>query len=186
MTKVPKIFWIIGGVLFAVASIAIHYEVKFVMHHQSVGAVREMGNVKDGELAPDFSLPDLSSNTVTLSSYRGQKVVLLDFWATWCGPCVGEIPGYIELQKKYGPDGLVIVGIAYRDFKGPAHVKKFAEEKGMNYLLVIGDENVADAFGGIEGIPSTFLINRQGLIVHHKMGAMPHDEYEKLVKQALN
>jgi thiol-disulfide isomerase/thioredoxin len=135
--------------------------------------------------APAWALKDLDGHEVRSDQFKG-KVVIVDFWATWCQPCVGEIPGYIELQKKYGADGLVVVGIAYRDAKGPAHVRKFAGEKGMNYLLVIGDETVADAFGGIEAIPTTFLINREGRIVHQKVGAMAHAEYEKLVKRALN
>jgi thiol-disulfide isomerase/thioredoxin len=135
--------------------------------------------------APAWKLKDLDGHDISSDQFKG-KVMVVDFWATWCEPCVGEIPGYIELQKKYGPEGLVIVGIAYRDFKGPDHVKKFAGEKGMNYTLVMGDETVAEAFGGIEAIPTTFLVNRQGRIVHHKIGAMPRDEYEKLVKQALN
>jgi thiol-disulfide isomerase/thioredoxin len=135
--------------------------------------------------APAWKLQDLDGHEVSSDQFKG-KVVIVDFWATWCGPCISEIPGYIALQKKYGADGLVIVGIAYRDFKGPANVKKFAQEKGMNYTIVIGDETVADAFGGIDGIPSTFLINRDGRIIHHKLGAMPHEEYEKIVKQALN
>ena len=136
------------------------------------------------QLAPAWKLKDLDGHPVSSDQFKG-KVVVVDFWATWCGPCVSEIPGYIELQKKYGPEGLVIVGISM-DQSGPDQVKKFAETKGMNYTIVMGDENVAEAFGGIEGIPTTFLINRQGHIVNRKVGAMPHDEYEKLVKQALN
>jgi len=135
--------------------------------------------------APAWKLKDPDGREVSSEQFKG-KVVIVDFWATWCQPCISEIPGYIELQKKYGPAGLVIVGVAYRDFKGPANVKKFAQDKGMNYMVLIGDETIADAFGGIEGIPSTFLINRDGRIVHHKLGAMPHEEYEKIVQQALN
>ena len=138
-----------------------------------------------GQPAPAWKLKDPDGREVSSDQFKG-KVVIVDFWATWCQPCISEIPGYIELQKKYGPAGLVIVGVAYREFTGPATVKKFAQDKGMNYAVVIGDETIAEAFGGIEGIPSTFLINRDGRIVHHKLGAMPHEEYEKIVQQALN
>lgn len=134
--------------------------------------------------APKWRLKDLDGQDVSSDQFKG-KVVVVDFWATWCGPCVSEIPGYIELQRKFGPQGLVIVGISV-DQNGPAYVKKFAGAKGMNYTLVMGDETVAEAFGGIESIPTTFLINRQGRIIHQKIGAMPHEEYEKLVRQALN
>ena len=133
--------------------------------------------------APAWKLNDLSGHEVSSAQLKG-KVVVLDFWATWCVPCIGEIPGYIELQKKYGDQGLVIVGVSV-DQKGPEVVAKFVKAKGMNYTIVMGDDTIADAFGGLEAIPTTFLINREGRVVHRKVGAMPHDEYEKLVQQAL-
>ena len=134
--------------------------------------------------APAWKLKDLDGHAVSFAQFKG-KVVVVDFWATWCGPCIGEIPGYIELQKKYGTEGLVIVGISV-DRKSPAYVKKFAVSKGINYNLVMADDSVMDAFGGVESIPTTFLINREGRIVHRKVGAMPHEEYEKLVAAALH
>lgn len=133
--------------------------------------------------APAWKLMDLEGKEVTSTQFQG-KVVVVDFWATWCPPCVKEIPGYIELQKKYGSEGLVIVGVSL-DQKGPTHVKKFADAKGMNYQIVMGDDKVADAFGGIQVIPTTFIINREGRIVHQKTGAMSHEEYEKHVIKAL-
>lgn len=133
--------------------------------------------------APAWTLKDLDGKAVSLADFKG-KVIVLDFWATWCPPCREEIPGYIELQKKYGKDGLVVIGVSL-DQKGPAQVKKFAEKNGMNYSVVMGDGKIVDAFGSFTSIPTTFLINREGKIVHQKSGMWKHDEYEALVKKAL-
>jgi thiol-disulfide isomerase/thioredoxin len=156
----------------------------------AVGAMLFQGNRLQAEdtaataqPAPAWSLKDLDGHDVGSAQFKG-KVLVVDFWATWCGPCVSEIPGYIELQKKYGKDGLVIVGVSL-DRKSPQYVQKFAQDHGMNYTVVMGDEAVVDAFGGFDAIPTTFLINRDGRIVHKKTGAMPPAEYEELVKQAL-
>ena len=134
--------------------------------------------------APAWKLKDLDGREISSEQFKG-KVVVLDFWATWCGPCVEEIPGYIALQKKYGSRGLVMVGVSL-DRKGPAHVKQFARTNGMSYTLVMGDEAVVEAFGSFQAIPTTFLISRDGRILNQKTGAMPSEEYEKLVKWALD
>lgn len=133
--------------------------------------------------APLWKLKDLDGREVSSDQFKG-KVLVVDFWATWCVPCIDEIPGYIALQKKYGPGGFAIVGVSF-DRKGPAHVKKFAEANGMNYTVVMGDEEIAEAFGGFDALPTTFLIGRGGRILHRKVGAAPAAEYEKLVQSAL-
>ncbi len=136
-----------------------------------------------GQAAPALTFKDLAGQEVSLAALKG-KVVVVDFWATWCGPCKMEIPGYIELQKKYGKDGLVIVGVSL-DTKSPAYVKKFTEANAMNYTVVMGDSSTVDAFGGFDAIPTTFLIGRDGKILHQKSGAMDHAAYEEIVKKAL-
>lgn len=135
------------------------------------------------QIEPAWKLTDLNGHEVGSAELKG-KVVVLDFWATWCVPCIGEIPGYIELQKKYGSQGLVIVGVSV-DQKKPEYVRKFVQAKGMNYTVAMADDSIGDVFGGLDAIPTTFLISREGRIVNRKVGAMPKDEYEKLVVQAL-
>ena len=111
-------------------------------------------------------------------------MVVIDFWATWCPPCRAEIPGYVELQKKYGKDGLVIVG-ASLDQAGPEVVKKFVEKYGVSYQIVMGDDDVFRAFGGGESIPMTVIVDRAGNIRDRKVGAVPAADYEKVVKSFL-
>jgi thiol-disulfide isomerase/thioredoxin len=135
--------------------------------------------------APAWKFKDLDGHEVSAAQFKG-KVVVLDFWATWCGPCIGEIPSYVELQKKYGKDGLVVIGALTHDPKTPAKVREFAAKLGMNYTIVVSDDATEEAFGGFDAIPTTFLIGRDGRIVHRKTGALPPADYEKLVKQALH
>jgi thiol-disulfide isomerase/thioredoxin len=133
--------------------------------------------------APAWSLKDVNGKVVTSDQFKG-KTVVIDFWATWCGPCKVEIPGYIELAKKHAKDGLVIVGISV-DEAGPEVVKDFVARNRINYPVVMYDENIIQAFGGVEGIPTTFLIDRTGQIRDKKIGAMETAEYEKKILAVL-
>src|SRR5882724_8985988 len=113
--------------------------------------------------SPGWVLRDVDGKTVQSADFKG-KVVILDFWATWCGPCKAEIPGFIALQEKYGKDGLVVIGISV-DEDGAAVVKKFAGQLGINYPVVLADQKTTRAFGGIEVIPTTFIVDRTGHVV---------------------
>jgi cytochrome c biogenesis protein CcmG/thiol:disulfide interchange protein DsbE len=127
-------------------------------------------------LATDFSLTDLSGHPLTLSQYRG-TVVLLDFWATWCEPCRQEIPHFIDLQNKYGSQGVQIIGISMDD--DPQPVRDFYQEFKMNYPVVMGTAKVAEQYGGVLGLPVAFVIGRNGRIYSKHVGAADLKALEK-------
>lgn len=129
--------------------------------------------------APAWKLKDIEGHEVSSADFKG-KVVVIDFWATWCPPCRAEIPGYIVLQKKYADQGLVIIGISV-DENGAQAVKPFAKAKGINYKMLLSEDTVVAAFGGVEGIPTTFLIDRNGNIRDKKVGMAEAADYEKRV-----
>jgi thiol-disulfide isomerase/thioredoxin len=159
--------------------------VVFASHmHKKGGAAGALQGNAVGAIAPDFTLTTLDGKKVMLSDYRG-KAVLLNFWATWCGPCKVEIPWFIDLEKQYGPQGLVILGVAMDD-DGKATVTKFAQEMKIDYTVLLGNDNVADEYGGVEGLPTTFYVDRNGKIVKVVAGLVSHGEIEDGIKEALN
>ena len=134
--------------------------------------------------APDFSLQALDGKTTRLSDFRG-KAVLLNFWATWCGPCKIEMPWFVDLQKEYGSQGLQIVGVAMDD-ASKEDIAKFAKDMGVNYPILIGKEAVGDEYGGVPALPESFLIARDGRIVDRIIGLKGKAEIEDAVKKALD
>jgi thiol-disulfide isomerase/thioredoxin len=134
-----------------------------------------MANAKPANF--DFTMKDLDGKSVELSSYKG-KVVLLNFWATWCGPCKAEIPGFVELQEKY-KDDLVIVGFSVDDPADKA--KAFAAEYKINYPVLLGEgrEDVQESYGPIWGIPASFLISKDGKVCRKHLGIAPKSVFEK-------
>ena len=145
-------------------------------------AAAKAGN-KDSKPAPNFALPDAHGSTVKLTDFKG-KVVILDFWATWCGPCKIEIPWFIEFQRKYKDQGFTVIGVSM-DEGGWQTVRPFVEEFKMNYPVLIGNDETAQSFGGVDVLPTTFIIDKQGRIVATHMGLTSKDEFEKAIQSLL-
>ncbi|HEY1794061.1 MAG TPA: TlpA disulfide reductase family protein [Opitutaceae bacterium] len=121
--------------------------------------------------APGWTLGGADGRRVSMSDFRG-RVVLLSFWAPAYPPCIAEIPANIELQRRYGPEGLAVVGV-YVDTKSPAAVRAFMASHGINYAVVMADEKIKEDYGATDGYPTTFLIDRQGMIRFSKLGRRP-------------
>ena len=133
--------------------------------------------------AADFSLRDVDGKAVRLSDFKG-KVVLLDFWATWCGPCKIEIPWFIDLERQHKDKGFAVIGISM-DEEGWDVVKPFIARMNVNYRVVIGNDSTAQAYGGIDALPTTFLIDRDGKIAATHVGLTSRKEFENGVEQLL-
>jgi cytochrome c biogenesis protein CcmG/thiol:disulfide interchange protein DsbE len=139
-----------------------------------------------GTMAPDFTLNVLAGNgkTIQLSSLRGKPVVV-NFWATYCEPCKKEMPSLAELQKQYEPEGLQILGIVMDD-PGEKTILDFAHRLGVNYPVLVGTDKVADTYGGVDGLPTTFYVDRTGKVVDRVLGGVSKAEIEESIKKALS
>jgi cytochrome c biogenesis protein CcmG/thiol:disulfide interchange protein DsbE len=149
------------------------------------GAVGSSGScpAKSGDANLNFTLHDMNGTPVKLSEFKG-KVIVLNYWATWCGPCKIEIPAFVELYDKYKNDGLVILGVSGDD--DPETLRAFAKEWKMNYPVLVGrDHEILDAFGPLWGYPTTFMIGRDGSVCGKHLGPASKDDFEREIKALL-
>jgi thiol-disulfide isomerase/thioredoxin len=132
--------------------------------------------------APEFVRTDLQQRRVDLRAYRG-RVVLLTFWATWCAPCQVEMPRFVAWQRQYGPQGLQIIGVSMDDDAGP--VRRLMGRRHVNYPVLMGDVKLAELYGGVLGLPVTFLIDRQGVVAARFHGETDLDAMERRIGKLL-
>jgi len=137
----------------------------------------------DRKPAANFSLADASGAKIVLADYKG-KVVLLNFWATWCGPCKVEIPWFVEFNKTYKDRGFAVVGVSLDD-DGWKSVKPYLAEKKIDYTVVVGNDEVSKAYGDVDSLPTTFIIDRDGRIAFVHTGLVGKDTYEKEIRSLL-
>jgi peroxiredoxin len=139
---------------------------------------------KDRKAAPEFELKDAHGRVAKMSDYKG-KVVLLNFWATWCGPCKIEIPWFVDLEQRFKDRGFAVLGVSM-DEEGWEIVKPYIEARKMNYRVVIGTDMVADLYGGVDSLPTSFIIDRQGKIAGVHVGLVSKSVYENEILQLLD
>ena len=149
-------------------------------------------NVAKPTASPDFTLKDLDDHDVSLRQFRG-KVVLVNFWATWCGPCRIEIPWLVDLQNKYSGRGFTVLGVAM-DEEGKSAVAPFVQKErfkvggtrqSMNYPILLGNDGAADKFGGLVGFPTSVLISKDGRLVKRVDGLVSYDEIDRAIQAQL-
>lgn len=174
----PVYVWI---AIVVVAVVAGYY----VLHHdgtvEAASPAPALSPSAASGTAPAFTLPDLSGRGVSLADFKG-KVVVLDFWATWCPPCRKEIPDFITIQNEYGSKGVQVVGIALDELP---KVQDFVRSNGMNYPVLMGNDAITALYGGIEGIPTTFIIDRNGKITERFEGYRPRQTFVDAIKPLL-
>ncbi|HLH39183.1 MAG TPA: TlpA disulfide reductase family protein [Bryobacteraceae bacterium] len=163
------------------AAIAILSGLAFTGCSRTSGVVKAESTRK---MAPDFALKDAAGKTVRLSDYRGD-VVLLNFWATWCGPCQIEIPWFIDFQKNYKDRKFAVLGVSMDD-DGWKSVKPYIEQRKINYPIVVGTEETSQLYGGIDSLPTTFIIDRGGRIAAVHTGLVSKSVYQDEINKLLD
>ena len=139
---------------------------------------------QDRKPAPAFSLTDASGAAVNLADYRG-KVVLLNFWATWCGPCQIEIPWFIEFEQKYKDRDFAVLGVSFDD-DGWKSVRPYIASHKINYRIMIGTEKMSQLYGGVDSLPTTFILDRQGRIAAQHLGLVDKSDYQNEILKLLD
>jgi thiol-disulfide isomerase/thioredoxin len=132
---------------------------------------------------PSFKLKNLQGKQISSSNFE-DKVLLINFWATWCGPCKEEIPALIKLHKEYKEKGFQVISIAVSS--NPKDLKDFAEKMSINYPILLGDAKVVRAFGNISVVPTTFIVDKKGNVQKMLLGAKPYKEFENLIRPFLS
>src|SRR5437868_4195356 len=177
-----RTFIILGVITLVTLSIYGSLRVSRILHSQVTAS--SVGNDVTLELAPDFELTSLDGRTAKLSDLRG-KVVVLNFWATWCAPCRVETPWLVDFYRQYKEQGLEVVGVSMDD-GDRQQVADFVKEMKVNYTILIGNHAVGDAYGGLRFLPQTFFIGRDGKIIKHSFGIKSKSDFEDAIKQSLS
>jgi len=181
----PRTFiWIAVGVIFAGATVWINYEVKVNLQSATAdGATRELGRLKVGQPAPDFSAPDLTRQTVRLTDYRGKKVALIDFWATWCGPCKMAMPGLQSLLDDFKGRGLEILSL--NEGESAEQAESFMKRKAYGFHVLLDADSAIGASYGVHGIPTLVVVDKDGIVRWIRVGYSPNDSDLRRVLEPL-
>jgi len=177
----------LGGIIIAIAILVylgLHVSSSSSSHASVSASTSTPHGALQGQLAPDFELTSLDGRRVKLSDLR-RKVVLINFWATWCAPCRVEMPWFVDLNKRYQLQGLAFVGIDMDDPGQQKQVEKFVLEMNVDYTILLGNNTVGDSYGGVRFLPQTFFISRDGKITKSTFGIREKAELEDDIKQLL-
>jgi thiol-disulfide isomerase/thioredoxin len=159
----------------------------------AAGGAPQYLSALQGKPAPPFSLEDLSGNKVSLANYKG-KALLINFWATWCGPCKIETPWLVDLRNQYAAQGFEILGISMDDLDrdDPAklsgekrEIAAFVERMHMPYPVLIDGDSISKPYGGLDDLPTTYFVDRNGTVVASQLGLTSKNEIEANIKKAL-
>jgi len=175
-------FILLGVMTLVTLSIYSSFRASRIFHSQAEAS--NVGHEMALEPAPDFELKSLEGRAVKLSDFRG-KIVVLNFWATWCAPCRVETPWLVDFYRQYKEQGLEVVGVSMDD-GNQEHVADFAKEMGINYTILMGNHAVGDAYGGLRFLPQTFFIGRDGKIIKHSFGIKSKSDFKDAIKQSLS
>jgi peroxiredoxin len=151
--------------------------------HYTAQAILKSREVRASKRAPDFTLKNSRGERIRLADYKG-KVVLLNFWATWCAPCRTEIPWFVDFEKEFQARGFTVLGVSM-DEDGWKAINPYVAEHKINYPVVLGNEEVNELYGGIEALPTTLLIGRDGNVAFIHNGLISREEYGKEIRELL-